>query len=94
MPEGIEISEKLLGSDAKLEILVLFRENPGLVERVDDLGRRIGRSGDEIKAHVKELVDIGVLGCKTVENSGVIYLNGQKVAQIQKEISTTLLQQG
>ena len=94
LPEGIEISEKLIGSDAKLEILALFRENPELAGRIDAVGRRIGRSTNEIEADVKELIEIGVLGYKMVEDSEVIYLNGQKVAQIQNEISTRLIRQG
>ncbi|HUK50012.1 MAG TPA: hypothetical protein VLV18_03160 [Terriglobales bacterium] len=91
MFQGIEISEKLLGSETRLEILALFRENPGLMEGIDTVGRSIGRDTREIETEVRELVNIGVLRSKTIENSEIIYMDGQKVAQIQKEISTQLI---
>ena len=90
LPEGIEISRKLLGSDVKLEILALFHENPELVERIDGVSRRIGRDAGEIEAEVRDLVEIGVLHTDTVESSKVIYYDQKNDAKIQKQISYRL----
>ena len=90
LPEGIEISQKLLGSEAKLEILALFHKNPGLVDRIDSVSRRIGRDAREIEAEVKDLVDIGVLHTGTIESSKVIYYDPKNDAEIQKQISYRL----
>ena len=90
MPEGIEVSEKLLGSDVKLEILALFHKNPGLVDRIDAVGRRIGRNASEIEGDVKDLVDIGILHTETTLDSNVIYYDRKNDAEIEKQISYRL----
>ena len=91
LAEGVEVAQKLLGSDAKLEILALFHQNPGLVDRIDGVGRRIGRDVDEIEAEVKDLIDIGVLHTENVESSQIIYYDQRNDAKIQKEISYRLM---
>ena len=90
MPKGTEISEKLLGSDVKLEILALFHKNPGLVERIDAVSRRIGRNADEIEADVKDLIEIGILHTENSEDSMVIYYDQKNDARIQNQISYRL----
>jgi len=86
LPEGIEIS-KLLGSDVKLEILALFHENPELVDRIDGVSRRVGRDTCEVQAEVRDLIDLGVLRTRTIENSKVIYYDQKNDVKFQKEIS-------
>jgi len=88
--QEMEISQKLLGSEVKLEILAMFHRNPELVERIDGVGRRLGRDTGEIEAEVKDLVDIGVLRADVVEHSKVIYYDRKNDAQIQKQISFNL----
>ena len=90
LAEGRGISQKLLGSDVKLEILALFHESPGLVDRIDGVSRRIGRSAGEIEADVKDLIDIGILQTETSQNSKVIYYDQKNDAEIQKQISYRL----
>ena len=89
LPEEIPIS-KLLGSEAKLEILALFHENPDLVDKIDGVSKRVGRDTSEIQAEVKDLIDLGVLHTRTVETSKVIYYDPKNVAKIQKQISYDL----
>jgi predicted transcriptional regulator len=90
MQERIEISQKLLGSDVKLEILALFHENPKLVDEIDGVSRRIGRDAGEIEAEVKDLIDIGVLHSENVESSKVIYYDQKNDVELQKQISYCL----
>ena len=91
MTERVEVAQKLLGSDAKLEILALFHQNPGLVDRIDGVGRRLGRDVEEIKAEVKDLIDIGVLHTEILDSSQIIYYDERNDAKIQKEISYRLM---
>jgi len=89
MPEKMEIS-KLLGSDAKLEILALFHENPDLTEKIESVSQRIGRPADEIETEVKDLIDIGILRTKTVESAQIIYYDQKNDVEIQRKISYQL----
>ena len=93
LAERVEVAQKLLGSDAKLEILALFHQNPGLVDRIDGVSKRIGRDVSEIEAEVKDLIDIGVLHTETVESSKVIYYDQKNDAKIQKQISYHLMRE-
>ena len=89
MSKRMEIS-KLLGSEAKLEILALFHENPDLTEKIEGVGKRIGRGADEIETEVRDLIDIGMLRTKTVESSKIIYYDHKNDVEIQKKISFQL----
>ena len=41
LPEERDVVQKLLGSDTKLEILELFHRNPGLVDKIDGVSKRV-----------------------------------------------------
>jgi len=84
------ISRKLLGSDAKLEILALFHKNPELVDRMEGVSRRIGRELSEVEADMRDLVDIGVLHAGKAESANVIYYDQKNHAEIQRQISYQL----
>jgi len=86
--------QKLLGSDAKVEILALFHRNPGLVDRMDGISERIGRSPTEIELDLKDLLGMGVLVTKTIGSLEVICFDPQKDTQIQTRISNLLRRGG
>lgn len=90
LSEGMQISEKLLGSDIKTEILALFHKNPGLVDSIDGVSRRIGRTAPETMADFKDLISVGVLLSKTIGGSEVIYFDRKRDTEIQKAISNLL----
>ena len=90
MSEGMQISEKLLGSDIKTEILALFHKNPGLVDSIDGVSRRIGRTAPETISDFKDLISVGVLLSKTIGGSQVIYFDRKRDGEIQKAISNLL----
>jgi len=91
LPEERDVVQKLLGSDTKLEILELFHRNPGLVDKIDGVSRRIGRDAGEIEADVRDLVDIGVLRTETSQNLKVISYDQKNDARIENEISYRLM---
>ena len=47
--DGIQVLDKLLSSDVKLSILTLFHNNPGLLDRLEGVALRIGRSASAIE---------------------------------------------
>ncbi|MGQ9515611.1 MAG: RAD55 family ATPase [Thermoproteota archaeon] len=81
----IKLIERLIGSEVKAEILILFHSDPGLVASLDDLAQRIGRPSKEIKEEIDEFVRIGLL------NENPVYsLNKERDRQIQETISRQL----
>ena len=67
--------QKLLASQARGDLLVLFHRNPGLIDTMDGVARRIGRTGFSIEEDVRGLVHLGVLKMKKFGSSEVIFLD-------------------
>lgn len=81
-----KLLDRLLATETKAELLALFHRNPGLVDTVDAVARRIGRTGDEVDGDVRDLVDIGILQVKRVGNQKAIMLNRARDRQIQDSL--------
>ena len=88
--DEIEVMDKLLSSDVKLSILELFHDNPGLIDRLEGVALRIGRSASEIEKDAKDLLEIGILQRKKIGNSEVICFDVKRDGEIQELISNRL----
>ncbi len=94
LPEEKELLDRLLSSDVRAELLALFHKSPGLIDRIDGVARRIGRTASEIQADVKALTDLGILSRKRFGKSEVIYFNRNKDGEIQQTICNGLKRKG
>lgn len=83
MSEETKLLDRLLATETKAELLALFHRNPGLVDTVDAVARRIGRTGTEIDEDVRDFVDLGILQSKKVGTLEAIMLNRARDRQIQ-----------
>lgn len=84
MTEADQILQRLLSSDAKAELLTLFRKNPGLMDNLDGVGRRIGRKGNTLGSEVDDLVNLGILRKKGIGNSEVIFRDEQRDRETER----------
>ena len=92
--DEIQVLDKLVSSDVKLCILELFHNNPGLLDRLEGVALRIGRSASEIEKDAKDLLDIGILQMKKIGNSEVIYFDVKRDGELQKLISNRIKRGG
>lgn len=90
MSEGSRIVDRLLASEVKGDLLVLFRKNPGLIDTLEGVARRIGRKGKDVEVDVRDLVDLGVLGTKRIGRSEVIFLDRVRDMELQQVIGSHL----
>ncbi len=81
---------RLLSSEAKGDLLVLFHRNPGLIDTIDGVARRVGRTGDSVAQDVSDLVDVGVLRKSMIGNSEVLLLDRQRDREIQEAVASYL----
>jgi predicted transcriptional regulator len=88
--EESRLFEKLLSSDAKADLLVLFNENPSLTDKTDGIARRIGRESSQIDYDLKDLIDIGLLAKKGEGNAEVIRYDPKRAAEIRELISSQI----
>jgi predicted transcriptional regulator len=85
-----EIYSKLLSSESKADLLMLFHNNPGLTDSIEGVARRIGRTASEIEADVKDLVDLGLLVKERFGKLDAVSFDTNKDKQIQEIISNRL----
>jgi predicted transcriptional regulator len=85
LPENL--LNKLLSSGTKADLLVLFHRNPGMIDTVEGIARRIGKKGDAIESDVAELEKDSILQKKKVGNSEVYFLNREKDKEAQRDVA-------
>jgi len=88
--EGRTLLSKLLSSETKGELLILFRRNPGIMDTVEGVARRIGKRANAVEPDVKEFLDLGLLKRKRIGNAEVIFLNTKMDKKIQEGIAKYL----
>jgi hypothetical protein len=77
----------LLSSSNKADLLVLFHRNPGLIDTIEGIARRLGKNGGAIARDVSELADDSILQKKLVGKSEVYFLNKERDRQVQEDIA-------
>ena len=87
---GLDDLAVLLGSEVRGDLLILFHRNPGLIDTIEGVARRIGRNASGIEDDIRELVKIGVLKLKQIGSSQVILLDRIRDHQIQESVSNNL----
>ncbi len=87
---GSEILSTLLGSEVRGDLLVLFHRNPGLIDTVDGVARRIGRTTVAVISEVRELLELGVLKQKRIGASEVVYLDRDKDRELLESVANHL----
>jgi len=78
-----QLFQSMLSSEIKGDLLVLFHKNPGLIDSLDGVARRIGRIGTTIQADVQDMVNVHILGTRQIGGREIIFLDrsGDKAAQ-------------
>jgi predicted transcriptional regulator len=88
--DGRSLVENLLESETKAELLLLFRRNPGLVDEIEGVARRIGKKGNSVQAELADLVKVGIVQKKRIGKSEVYCLNSQRDDAVQAAVGNYL----
>ena len=78
--------EKLIGSEAKAELLMLFHDYPDITDTIEGIAEKIHRHTGEIERDISDLIKLGLL-----EETRVISFNKEKDREIQQQISKRLI---
>lgn len=82
--------ETLLASETTGDLLVLFHRNPGLIDTLDSIARRIGRAGNAIEEDVRCLVNLGILKTRRIGRSEVLLLDRARDREVLEAIAKYL----
>jgi predicted transcriptional regulator len=85
-----EILEVLMANETRADLVTLFRKNPGLIDSLEGVARRIGRSQSAIQDDIAELVKLGVLKSRKLGANEVISIDRMKDKEIQDEVGSYL----
>jgi hypothetical protein len=85
-----EVLSTLLASEVRGDILVLFHKNPGLIDTVDGVARRVGRTTIAVISDVRELLQLGVLRQKGIGTSEVVFLDRAKDRELLESVANHL----
>jgi len=85
-----ELSKKLIGTEIKAELLRLFHMNPGILDTVDSIARRIGMMPKDVETEISTLVELGVLRKERFGKLDVVSLNTSKDKEIQEKLATLI----
>jgi hypothetical protein len=83
MKTGKEVLERLLTSEEKGEVLTLFHKNPGLVDTLDGVSRRVVKSKEHIEKDMNDFVELGILRGMKVGKLYLFSLDAKKDEEIQ-----------
>lgn len=90
MSQPEQIIQQLLSSDAKADLLTLFRKNPGLIDTLEGVARRIGRRPNAVEVEVRDLVNLGILRKKKFGSQEAIFRDEQKDKEVQEVVASYL----
>ena len=82
--------DRLLSSEAKVDLLILFHTSPQIVDTIGGVARKVGRTPSEIADEVNDLIDLGILSKEKLGPIEVIRLDRKKDGEIQGIISNQL----
>src|SRR2546428_9724204 len=81
-----QLFQSMLSSEIKGDLLVLFHKNPGLIDSLDGVARRIGRLGTAIQADVQDMVSVHILGTRRIGGREIIFLDRSGYSAAQETI--------
>ena len=87
---GSEILSALLASEVRGDLLILFHKNPGLIDTVDGIARRIVRTTIAVVSDVRELLQLEVLRQKRIGASDVVFLDRAKDRELLESVANHL----
>jgi len=85
-----QLSEKLIGTEIKAELLRLFHMNPGILDTIDSIARRIGRMPNDVETEIVTLLDLGVLRKERFGKLDVLSLNTRKDKEVQEKLAALI----
>jgi predicted transcriptional regulator len=92
-PEGMDLRklfEVWVDSELKAQVIVFYQHNPGLIETVDGLARRLGTTPEELRSTIAAHVQLGFLRERKVGDQVVLVYDREQHRRIEDFIAEEL----
>lgn len=93
IPEGSDlrkIFEVWVDSDLKAQVIVFYQNNPGVIETVEGLARRLGTNVEKLRQEIAGHIALGFLRERKVGDQIVLVYDRQQHNNIQDFITKEL----
>ena len=81
-----KLFEVWMDSEMKAVITVFYHNNPGVVETLDGLARRLGTTPEALRDHVQAHINLGLLHEKQVGDKTVLVFDRQRRKEFERFI--------
>ena len=85
-PEFSKILELWVASDLKVQALVFFHDNPGVIETVEGLAKRLGVNVDALRKEIAGHIALGLLQERKANGFKVLIFDRKREGDVQKAI--------
>jgi hypothetical protein len=89
-PDLRKLFEVWVDSELKAQVIVFYQNNPGVIETVDGLARRLGCSAEVLRKEIAAHVQIGLLRERKIGELTVLVFDRDKQQSIQDFITQEL----
>jgi hypothetical protein len=92
-PEGMDLRklfEVWIDSDLKAQVIVFYQNNPGVIETLEGLARRLGTNPDELRKNIAAHIQLGFLHEKKVGKQTVLVYDREQHGRIENFIAEEL----
>ena len=80
----------LLGSEVRVDLMTLFHKNPGIMDTIEGLARRIGYLPEAIRNDLEAILNLGVISKKKLGEHEIYSLNRARDDEVQSAIGDYL----
>ena len=82
-----KLFEVWVDSELKAQIVVFFNENPGVVETLEGLARRLGTNVEALRTNIADHIELGLLKERQVGGKTVLMFDRNRRQEISDEIA-------
>ena len=81
---------RLVGNEVKAELLVFFHNNPGVIDTIEGIARRIGRNAKSVESEIADFIALGLIQEHVIDRTKIFKFNREKDREIQGAIQSYL----
>lgn len=85
-PEFSKVLELWVATDLKVQVIVFFHNNPGVIETMEGLAKRLGTNLENLRKEIAGQLSLGILREQKVDGMIVLVYDRDRENEVQKFI--------
>lgn len=89
-PDFTKIMELWVASDLKVQTLVFFHDNPGVIETMEGLAKRLGTTVDQLRKELAGHIELGLIKQEKAGKFTILVFDRKREDDVQSAIAAHL----